>query len=160
MHVYMFNAAGKILLLRGRKRRQLRKILKKNSVAAAASNRFWATLVEATGPGLLANNLWRAGFSIETRTKAVELGNDSVPVFGNDSVPVFGSQLKGYYIDKHGRRTAHFAVPGWYRIIAVDGNSITICSKHPLADTFSCGIEGLKFVLGANLELVEKGLQP
>lgn len=98
------------------------------------------------------DQLARLGFDDETIAEAIQLGGDSIPVFGQ--------QLTGHYRRADGLRECHFAVPGWYRIEAIDGNTVRLRKDMPNADPFFCGASHIRFVLGANLEYVAKGLQP
>lgn len=95
------------------------------------------------------DGLAMCGIGDEVIAEAVRLGGDEFPVFGQ--------QIKGCYIS-NGVREAHFAVPGWYRIVSVYGNSATIRKEH--GDEFSCSVRDIRFVLEPNLECVEKGTKP
>lgn len=80
-------------------------------------------------------------------------------------LPIFCTQLKGQYIRHDGRRECHFAVPGWYRLLKIGGlpsraTAFVIQKEHPGADRFIGWHGDLKMCLGANIEYVEKGLDP
>jgi hypothetical protein len=96
------------------------------------------------------------GVTDETIAEAIRLGETKIPVFGQ--------QLRGMYqrIGSDGKLIleCHFAVPGWYEVLHVLGNSVTIKSVHPRADEFVCGKEQIRAILAVNLEYVEKGLNP
>lgn len=82
-----------------------------------------------------------------------------VILLGNDRIPVFGQQLNGVYI-KGVARYSHFAVPGWYWIESVEGETIRMRSDRIGSDLFETSCYQLCAVLAANLECVEYGLVP
>ena len=98
-----------------------------------------------------AGMLRQIGINEETIAEVIRLGNDRVPVFGQ--------QLKGVYL-KGVERYAHFAVPGWYWIESVTGNTIRMRSDKIGSDPFETSCYQLQAVLAANLECVEDGLNP
>jgi hypothetical protein len=98
------------------------------------------------------NHLEALGVYDETIAEAIRLGGDQIPVFG--------TQLKGCYIRDNGDRMPHFAVPGWYRILHVEGKGVWIKKDGENTDPFEFYADYLLAVLEANLEYVAKGLNP
>lgn len=93
------------------------------------------------------NNLTAIGFSDETIAEAIRLGEDTIPVYS--------CQLSGCYIRPDGTRYAHYATPGMYRIVGVEGESVTI-RKIDLADPFVFCAKDLLAVLEPNLKCLEE----
>jgi len=94
---------------------------------------------------------------------AIGLNEDTIADairIGGDQIPVFGSQLSGVYLSPAGERTAHHAVPGWYRIESVDGNIVRIRKDGPNCWPFLFGKQFLLAVLAPNLHYAEQGLKP
>jgi hypothetical protein len=88
---------------------------------------------------------------------------DPVPATVGDlsvgmEIPVYGQQIKGCYVEQNGNRYSHYAIPGWYRITAIEGQSVTL--QRVTMDPFITHQDSVLAVLSPNLQMAAQGLNP
>ena len=86
-----------------------------------------------------------------------ELTSECIRLFGAH-IPVFSDQLDGFYLRPDGPKERHFANPGWYSVLKVEGKTaviqkVYVKTSHP----FECGTFWLPATIAGNIEVIKRG---